>query len=135
MSRVNRYFTRIFNNWKQNNPGKSVNDFYVEIDRIIPPQVVNLPQPINPPITGPCNDGPISTSVQNALNLKANILNPTFSGIVSGISKVDVGLENVDNTSDENKPLSKNMRDELANKATIVYLNNQLNLKADKGIL
>jgi len=32
--------------------------------------------------------------------------NPTFTGTVSGITKVMVGLTNVDNTSDANKPIS-----------------------------
>lgn len=36
----------------------------------------------------------------------APINNPTFTGIVSGITKSMVGLENVDNTSDLNKPVS-----------------------------
>jgi hypothetical protein len=40
------------------------------------------------------------------LNLKAPIANPTFTGTVSGITKTMVGLGNVDNTSDANKPVS-----------------------------
>jgi hypothetical protein len=36
----------------------------------------------------------------------APINNPSFTGTVSGISKSDVGLGNVDNTSDNNKPVS-----------------------------
>lgn len=49
---------------------------------------------------------PISTATQTALNLKANIASPTFTGTVSGITKAMVGLGNVDNTSDANKPIS-----------------------------
>lgn len=49
---------------------------------------------------------PISTATQTALDLKAPIANPTFTGTVSGISKAMVGLGNVDNTSDANKPVS-----------------------------
>ena len=41
-----------------------------------------------------------------ALNTKAPINNPTFTGTVSGISKTMVGLPDVDNTSDANKPVS-----------------------------
>lgn len=41
-----------------------------------------------------------------ALNLKANIASPTFTGTVGGIDKSMVGLGNVDNTSDANKPVS-----------------------------
>ena len=49
---------------------------------------------------------PVSTSAQTALNLKANINSPTFTGTVGGITKSMVGLSNVDNTSDANKPVS-----------------------------
>jgi hypothetical protein len=55
---------------------------------------------------------PISTATQTALDLKANLASPTFSGIatfsgsVSGVTKVMVGLPFVDNTSDVNKPVS-----------------------------
>jgi hypothetical protein len=38
--------------------------------------------------------------------LKANLASPTFTGTVSGITKSMVGLGNVDNTSDANKPIS-----------------------------
>jgi hypothetical protein len=41
-----------------------------------------------------------------ALNLKANLVSPTFTGTVSGITKAMVGLTNVDNISDANKPVS-----------------------------
>ena len=40
------------------------------------------------------------------LALKAPLASPTFTGAVAGISKAMVGLANVDNTSDENKPVS-----------------------------
>ena len=49
---------------------------------------------------------PISTATQTALDLKAPINNPTFTGTVGGITKSMVGLGNVDNTSDLNKPIS-----------------------------
>jgi hypothetical protein len=48
----------------------------------------------------------ISTATQTALDLKAPINAPTFTGTVSGITKAMVGLANVDNISDENKPIS-----------------------------
>ena len=44
--------------------------------------------------------------INNALNRKAPIESPTFIGNVSGISKAMVGLDQVDNTSDMNKPVS-----------------------------
>ena len=49
---------------------------------------------------------PVSTATQTALNLKANVASPTFTGTVSGITSTMVGLGNVDNTSDANKPVS-----------------------------
>ena len=62
-------------------------------------------------------DKPISTLTQNALNLKQNILSNTVniksiegqSVLGSGnidLTKNDIGLSNVDNTSDVNKPVS-----------------------------
>ena len=41
-----------------------------------------------------------------AVALKAPIDSPTFTGTVAGVSKAMVGLGNVDNTSDANKPIS-----------------------------
>lgn len=49
---------------------------------------------------------PVSTATQTALNLKAPLASPTFTGTVSGITKAMVGLGSVDNTSDASKPIS-----------------------------
>jgi hypothetical protein len=49
---------------------------------------------------------PVSSAQLAALNLKANLASPTFTGTVSGITKAMVGLTNVDNISDANKPVS-----------------------------
>lgn len=49
---------------------------------------------------------PVSTAQLAALNLKANIASPTFTGTVNGITKSMVGLGNADNTSDASKPVS-----------------------------
>ena len=49
---------------------------------------------------------PISTATQTALDLKAPLASPTFTGTVSGITKTMVGLGSVDNTTDANKPVS-----------------------------
>jgi hypothetical protein len=46
------------------------------------------------------------TTVTTGLSTKAPIDSPTFTGTVSGITKSMVGLLNVDNTSDANKPVS-----------------------------
>ena len=55
---------------------------------------------------------PVSTATTTALNLKAPLASPTFTGTVTlpsttnGLTKSNVGLGNVDNTSDANKPIS-----------------------------
>jgi hypothetical protein len=49
---------------------------------------------------------PVSTATQTALDLKANLDAPTFTGTVSGITKTMVGLSDVDNTADSAKPVS-----------------------------
>ncbi len=49
---------------------------------------------------------PVSTAQQTALDLKANLASPTFTGTVGGITASMVGLGNVNNTSDTNKPVS-----------------------------
>jgi hypothetical protein len=49
---------------------------------------------------------PVSTAQQSALDLKASLASPTFTGTVAGITKGMVGLGNADNTSDASKPVS-----------------------------
>ena len=49
----------------------------------------------------------------------APIANPTFTGTISGITKSMVGLSNVDNTSDANKPVSTATQTALNLKANI----------------
>jgi hypothetical protein len=49
---------------------------------------------------------PVSTATQSALDLKAPLASPTFTGTVSGIDKTMVGLGSVDNTTDLLKPVS-----------------------------
>lgn len=52
----------------------------------------------------------VTSGIQGQLDsldtLKAPLASPTFTGTVSGIDKTMVGLSNVDNTSDANKPVS-----------------------------
>lgn len=48
----------------------------------------------------------INTPLGDALDLKAPIASPTFTGTVAGITKTMVGLPNVDNTADTAKPVS-----------------------------
>ncbi|MFD3407381.1 hypothetical protein SKC37_01815 [Aquirufa sp. HETE-83D] len=88
---------------------------------------------------------PISTATQSALDTKASSVSvalkapidaPTFTGIVSGITKTMVGLTNVDNTTDALKPISSATQTALDLKASITALNLKANatdvaLKAD----
>jgi hypothetical protein len=71
--------------------------------------------------TGDINK-PVSTPTQNALDLKANLASPSFTGTVSGITKSMVGLANVDNTTDLNKPVSTATQTALDLKANTVDL-------------
>jgi hypothetical protein len=48
----------------------------------------------------------VSSNIQSQLDAKAPTASPTFTGTVSGITASMVGLGNVDNTSDLNKPIS-----------------------------
>jgi fibronectin type 3 domain-containing protein len=52
------------------------------------------------------NDPNLSGTLTTAIGLKAPLESPTFTGTVSGISPTMIGLGNVDNTSDVNKPVS-----------------------------
>jgi len=49
---------------------------------------------------------PVSTATQAALDTKAPLNSPAFTGTVTGITAAMVGLTNVNNTSDANKPVS-----------------------------
>jgi hypothetical protein len=62
---------------------------------------------------------PVSSAAQTALDLKAPIASPTFTGTVSGITKTMVGLANCDNTSDANKPVSSATQTALDLKANL----------------
>ena len=65
---------------------------------------------------------PVSTATQTALDLKATIASPTFTGTVSGITKAMVGLTNVNDTSDADKPISTATQTALNAKATTAYV-------------
>jgi hypothetical protein len=62
---------------------------------------------------------PVSTAQQTALDLKADLANPTFTGTVAGITKTHVGLGNVDNTADASKPVSTAQQTALDLKANL----------------
>lgn len=48
----------------------------------------------------------VTSAIQTQIDAKAPLADPTFTGTVSGVTKAMVGLANVDNTSDVNKPVS-----------------------------
>jgi hypothetical protein len=48
----------------------------------------------------------VTSAIQAQIDLKAPLANPTFTGTVAGITSTMVGLGNVNNTSDANKPIS-----------------------------
>ena len=60
-----------------------------------------------------------SSTLQTNIDTKANIASPTFTGTVAGISSTMVGLGNVDNTSDADKPISTAAQTESDTKADI----------------
>lgn len=62
---------------------------------------------------------PVSTATQTALDLKAPLASPTFTGTVAGITKAMVGLANVDNTADSAKPVSTAQQTALNLKANL----------------
>jgi len=83
-----------------------------------------------------------ATNVQDAIteldSKKAPLASPTFTGTVMGISQAMVGLANVDNTSDINKPVSTAQQAALnlkANSASPVFTGTVTGVsKADVGL-
>lgn len=61
----------------------------------------------------------VTSAIQTQLDAKAPTANPTFTGTVSGVTKAHVGLGNVDNTSDANKPISTATQTALDAKASL----------------
>ena len=70
----------------------------------------------------------VSTATQTALNSKAPLASPTFTGTVNGITSSMVGLGNVDNTSDDNKPISSATQTALDGKASSVHTHTSSNI-------
>jgi hypothetical protein len=68
-------------------------------------------------------DKPVSTAQQTALDAKAPLASPSFTGTVSGITKAMVGLTNVTDTSDADKPVSTAQQTALDAKANKSELN------------
>jgi hypothetical protein len=74
------------------------------------------------------DDANFATTVTNSLAAKAPLASPTFTGTVAGVTKTHVGLGNVDNTSDANKPVSTDQQTALNGKANTSHTHNQSEL-------
>lgn len=61
----------------------------------------------------------VTSAIQTQLDSKAPSADPTFTGTVSGVTKAHVGLGNVDNTSDADKPVSTATQTALDAKASL----------------
>ena len=86
------------------------------------PEVLNT---LNELAAALSNDANYATTVQTQLASKAPLANPYFTGTVSGITKSMVGLGNVDNTTDANKPISSATQTALDAKANLSDLSNK----------
>jgi hypothetical protein len=80
-------------------------------------------------------DKPVSDDTQAALDLKAPLADPTFTGTVSGVTKTHVGLGNVDNTSDANKPVSTATQTALDAKASLAGATFTGNVEVDGNLV
>jgi hypothetical protein len=61
----------------------------------------------------------VTSAIQTQLNAKAPSADPTFTGTVTGVTKAHVGLANVDDTSDADKPVSTATQTALDAKASL----------------
>lgn len=79
---------------------------------------------------------PISTATQSALNAKAPLDSPTFTGTVAGVTKAMVGLSAVDNTADSAKPVSTAQQAALdAKLSTSAAGNSSVFMKGSTGVV
>lgn len=78
----------------------------------------NIPSAANPFQTF-TDFGSLQDMITDLQVQKADLASPTFTGTVSGITKAMVGLTNVDNTSDANKPVSTAQQTALNLKANL----------------
>jgi hypothetical protein len=79
------------------------------------------------------NNANLSSTLLNEISTKVNITNPTFFGTVTGITKDMVGLNNIDNTSDIDKPISLAVQNALNNKAPNNYATSNSVLITDEN--
>lgn len=79
--------------------------------------------------------GAIYENGASLINKYATLNSPTFTGTVNGISKSMVGLGNVDNTSDSNKPISTATQSALQAKADLYNPTIQGNLTVTTNLI
>jgi hypothetical protein len=81
----------------------------------------------------------VTSSVQTQLNTlgsdKAPKADPTFTGTVSGVTKTHVGLANVDNTADADKPVSTATQTALDAKASLAGATFTGNVEVDGNLV
>jgi hypothetical protein len=101
-------------------PNKNTGDPFTAAEATEIKSVVNANYTeVSDAIDDAVNDALESGAVADALALKAPIASPTFTGSVSGITSAMVGLSNVNNTSDVNKPVSTAQQTALDLKANL----------------
>lgn len=77
----------------------------------------------------------VTSAIQTQLDAKAPTADPTFTGTVSGVTKSHVGLGNVDNTSDADKPVSTATQTALDAKASIAGATFTGNVEVDGNLV
>jgi hypothetical protein len=81
----------------------------------------------------------VTSSIQTQLTdldtTKADIASPTFTGTVSGVTKTHVGLGNVDNTADADKPVSTATQTALDAKASLAGATFTGNVEVDGNLV
>jgi hypothetical protein len=73
--------------------------------------------------------------LSTSLDAKADLASPTFTGTVSGITKTMVGLANVENTSDADKPVSTATQTALDAKASLAGATFTGNVEVDGNLV
>ena len=77
----------------------------------------------------------VTSAIQTQIDAKAPLADPTFTGTVSGITSSMVGLGNVDNTSDANKPISTATQSALDAKASLSGATFTANVEVDGNLV
>lgn len=77
----------------------------------------------------------VTSAIQTQLDSKAPSADPTFTGTVSGVTKAHVGLGNVDNTSDADKPVSTATQTALDAKASLSGANFTGSVEIDGSLI